>query len=100
MGLWRFLLILALSFGSVLPHCATAMPVAQAAPHHAGMTHDQEQPSKAHVSDACVGCATPIRLSFPERAAPIAATPVYLAFHAALTTRVATLDPPPPRQAA
>ncbi|MES2289046.1 MAG: hypothetical protein V4530_04850 [Pseudomonadota bacterium] len=100
MGLWRFLLLFALAFGSVLPHCASAMPATQAAPHHAGLAHDEQQPSKTHVSDACVGCATPVRLAFPAPAATLDATPIYRTVRAALTTRVTALDPPPPRRTA
>lgn len=100
MGLWRFLFLFALAFGSVLPHCASAMPTTQAAQHHAGMAHDEQQPSKTHVSDACVGCATPERLTFPAPATALAATPAYRMDGSTLTTRVTALDPPPPRSIA
>ncbi|UVO55121.1 hypothetical protein [Sphingomonas sp. SUN039] len=97
MALWRFLLVFALAFGSVVPHCAAAVPLTATAAHHVGMAHDQHQPSKAHVSDACVGCATPIRFAFAAPATPMAATARYIIVHRTLTTRVTALDPPPPR---
>lgn len=100
MGLWRFLFLFALAFGSVLPHCASALPAKQAAPHHMGMAHDEQQPSKMHVSDACVGCATPVRLALPVPAEPLAATALYRVADTTLTTRSAALDPPPPRSIA
>lgn len=100
MGLWRFLFLFALAFGSVLPHCASALPAKQAAPHHARMAHDEQQSPKMHVSDACVGCATPVRLAFPAPAAALAATPAYRMDGSTLTTRVTALDPPPPRSVA
>jgi hypothetical protein len=95
MALWRFLLVFALAFGSVLPHCAVATPVT--ATHHAGMTHEQHQPSKAHVSDACIGCATPVRFALAAPVAPMVATSRYAVVQSTLTTRITALDPPPPR---
>lgn len=98
MVVWRFLLIFALAFGSVLPHCAAAAPAAPPFAHHAGLAHGTpHEPSKAHVSDACIGCATPVRLAFAVTTEPLAATGRYVVFHAMLTTRVTALDPPPPR---
>jgi hypothetical protein len=98
MSLWRFLLVFALVFGSVLPHCAAAAPVSTTHTHHVGMAHDQHQPSKAHASDACIGCATPVRFAL---AAPVELMKVaigYAAVQPALTTRATALDPPPPRK--
>lgn len=100
MGVLRFLLVFALAFGSVLPHCASAAPATQAASHHAGMAHDQQQPSKAHASDACIGCAAPVRLMLPMPDGAIVPSPTYLAFLPILATRTAALDPPPPRPTA
>lgn len=97
MHLLRFLLLVALTLGSVMPHCASATPAKQVSSHHAGMTHEHEQPSKAHVSDACIGCAAPVRLMLPMPAAAIAPSPDYLVALPTLTTRTAALDPPPPR---
>lgn len=100
MHLLRFLLLFALTFGSVLPHCASAAPATQGASHHAGMAHDEQQPSKAHVSDACIGCATPVRLALPMPVSTLAPSPDYLIALPILATRTAALDPPPPRLAA
>lgn len=97
MHVLRFLLLFALTFGSVLPHCASAAPATQTSAHHAGMTHEHEQPSKAHVSDACIGCAAPVRLMLPMPGAVLAPSPDYVAFLPTLTTRMTALDPPPPR---
>lgn len=93
----RFLLLFALTFGSVLPHCASAAPTTHAAPHHAGTAHNEQQPSKMRVSDACIGCATPVRLALPAPVETLAATPPYRTVGTALTTRATALDPPPPR---
>jgi hypothetical protein len=98
MALWRFLLVFALAFGSASPHCAAAAPVATSAPHHAGMAHDEQQPAKAHVSDACIGCATPIRFAFAVPVATLRPTSRFVVVHPTLTTRVTALDPPPPRR--
>jgi hypothetical protein len=98
MSPWRFLLVFALAFGSVLPHCAAATPAMMSATNHAGMAHKQQQPSKAHIADACIGCATPVRFALASPVEPMAATGRYIAFHPTLTTRVTALDPPPPRQ--
>lgn len=97
MSMLRLLFLFALAFGSVLPHCASAVPTTQAVSHHVGMAHDKQQPSKAHASDACIGCATPVRMSLPVAAVTIAPSPDYLVFRPTLTTRVTALDPPPPR---
>jgi hypothetical protein len=99
MVLWRFLLVFVLAFGSVLPHCAGAAPVSTTA-HHVGMAHDQHQPSKAHVSDACIGCATPVRFALAAPVAPMMATSRYVVVQSTLTTRITALDPPPPRSKA
>jgi hypothetical protein len=100
MHVLRFLLLVALTLGSVLPHCAAAAPATQGSSHHAGMAHREKQPSKAHVSDACIGCATPVRLALPAPAPAVAPSPDYAAILRTLTTRTAALDPPPPRLAA
>jgi hypothetical protein len=107
MALWRFLLVFALAFGSVLPHCAVSAPVSTAAHHvrmahdqHQPSKHDQHQPSKAHVSDACIGCATPVRFALAAPVAPMMATSRYVVVQSTLTTRVTALDPPPPRRKA
>ena len=104
MALWRFVLLFALAAGSVLPHCAAATPAPAAAAHHANLAHDRQQhrhdPSKAHVADACIGCATPVRFALTARAEPMAATTRYIVVEQKLATRFTALDPPPPRQAA
>jgi hypothetical protein len=97
MALWRFVLLFALAFGSVLPHCAAAAPVSTAAPQHVGMAHDQHQPSKVHVSDACIGCATPVRFALAAPVPPMIATSRYVVVQSTLATRMTALDPPPPR---
>jgi hypothetical protein len=100
MAIWRFVLLFTLAFGSVLPHCAAAMPVSATAPHHIGMAHDDAPPTRGHVTDACIGCATPVRFAFAEPAAPITVTRVYIGLSTALRSLPTALDPPPPRQAA
>lgn len=104
MALWRFVLLFALVAGSVLPHCAAATPAPAPAAHHASMSHDgqlpRHDPSKAHVTDACIGCATPVRFALAMRAEPIAATTRYIVVEQKLATCFTALDPPPPRQAA
>jgi hypothetical protein len=97
MTVWRFLLVFALAFGSMLPHCAGAAPATTTTAHHVGMTHEQHQPSKAHLSDACIGCATPVRFALAAPVAPMVATSRYAFVLPTLTTRVTALDPPPPR---
>lgn len=97
MPIWRFLLVFALAFGSVLPHCAAAVPGATTARHHVGMAHEQHQPTKLHVSDACIGCATPVRFAFSAPVEPMLATSDYVVVQPTLTTRITALDPPPPR---
>ena len=98
MDLWRFVLVFALAFGSVLPHCAAAAPALPPVAHHAGMAHDTpHQPSKVHVSDACIGCATPVHAALAAPVAPMATAGRYVVFHATLTTHITALDPPPPR---
>jgi hypothetical protein len=96
MAFWRFLFVVALAFGSVIPDCVVATPVPVTA-HHAGMAHDQHQPSKAHVSDACIGCATPVRFTLATGLAPMVAASHYAVTVSTLTTYDTTLDPPPPR---
>lgn len=96
MALWRFLFVVALAFGSVMPHCAAAAPMPMAA-HHAGMAHDQHPPAKAHVSDACIGCATPVRYMLAAPVAPMGAASRYAVVPSTLTAHDTALDPPPPR---
>jgi hypothetical protein len=96
MALWRFLLVVALAFGSLVPHCAAAAPMPMAA-HHAGMAHDQHQPAKAHTSDACIGCATPVRFMLATPCEPTFFSGRYSIVASTLRARVTALDPPPPR---
>jgi hypothetical protein len=104
MALWRFVLLFALVAGSVVPHCATATPVPVSAAHYPNKAHDGQQhrhdPSKAHVTDACIGCATPVRFTLTARAEPMATAARYIVLEQKLATRFTALDPPPPRQAA
>jgi hypothetical protein len=97
MALWRFLLVFALAFGSVSPHCAVTAPVTTTAVHQVRMVHDQHQPSKAHVSDACIGCATPVRFALAVPLPPMIATGRYVVVQSPLATRLSALEPPPPR---
>jgi hypothetical protein len=103
MALWRFVLLFALVAGSVFPHCATATPVSVSAAHHANRAHDGQQhrhdPSKAPITDACIGCATPVRFALTARAEPMVTTARYIVLEQKLATRFTALDPPPPRQA-
>ena len=95
-ALLRFLFVVALAFGSVMPPCLSAAPMPLAA-HHAGMAHDQHQPAKAHISDACIGCATPLRFMFTASVAPMVAASRYAIVASMLTTYDAAREPPPPR---
>ena len=97
MRLWRFLLVFALAFGSVLPHCASAAPVSAVTAHHAGTMHDRHSPTNVHAADVCIGCAVPVRATLMAPAAPMAASAPDLALQPVATTRTTVLDPPPPR---
>jgi hypothetical protein len=103
MALWRFVLLFALVAGSVLSHCATATAAPASPAHHTNMAQDQQHrhdQSKAHVSDACIGCATPVRFALTVQAGPLTTTDRYIVLEQMLTTRFMALDPPPPRMAA
>jgi hypothetical protein len=79
-----------------MPHCSAAAPMPMAA-HHVGMAHEQHQPAKAHISDSCIGCATPVRFMFAAPVKPMAAASGYAVVASTLTTHDTLLDPPPPR---
>ena len=97
MRLGRFLLVLALAFGSLNAHCASATIISPVPTHHIGTTHGTHHPSGAHVGDACIGCAMPVRLSFPTPLEAMTQTSPAVALQPVLTTRATALDPPPPR---
>jgi len=95
--MWRWLMPLFIALASVAPHCATAAP-APSKGHHAGMTHQDHAPAQAPAHEACIGCATPVRLGPGPTPSDLVPRPVFAPARHAMPVRFdAKLDPPPPR---